>query len=185
MCWLSLTDLFLVGLALDVVGVVVLAKGLLLKPDTVLYMSTTYPGTNGYMTVDRAQQRVAAEFGLAYLGIGFLLQAVGYCAEVGGAQTATGAVQLAVALLLAGLAVGVASLIWITRARWRADLFFNRVLQLQHAQERQEWEATNIERKERGETLEPLPSWLESVPNSPWAEDAAGVVNDEAEDADV
>lgn len=170
--YLSLTDLFLVGLALDVVGAVILTKALLLKPDTVFRMATTYPGTNAYSTVDRAQQRVAAEFGMAYLGIGFILQVVGYAAELGGVANATGATRLLVALVLAAVGAGIASLVWLGYSRQRTDAFSNKVLQLQHAEEKSEWEARNVERRERGEPLEPMPDWLKDVPASPWGQEA-------------
>jgi hypothetical protein len=137
-CYLSLTDLFLVGLALDVVGAVILAKALLLKPDTAFRMSTNYPGTNAYLVADRAQQRVAAEFGVGYLGVGFLLQVVGYSAELAGVSNATGATQLLVALALAAIGAGIASLTWTRSNRWRTDVFANKVLQLQFAEEKRE-----------------------------------------------
>lgn len=171
-CYLSLTDLFLVGLALDVVGAAILAKALLLKPDTIFRMSTNYPGTNAYLVVDRAQQRVAAEFGVGYLGVGFLLQVIGYSAELAGVNNATGATQLLGALALAALAAGIASVTWTKRNRWRTNAFANKVLQLQHAEEKREWEARNVEREERGESKEPMPNWLKDVPESPWSETA-------------
>lgn len=155
-------------MALDVVGAVILAKALLLKPDTVFRMSTNYPGTNGYLVADRAQQRVAAEFGVGYLGVGFLLQVVGYSAELAGVSNATGATQLVVALALAVIGAGIASLTWTRSNRWRTDVFANKVLQLQFAEEKREWEARNAERQERGEPTEPMPSWLKDVPTSPW-----------------
>jgi hypothetical protein len=169
--YLSLTDLFLVGLALDVVGAVILAKALLLKPDTIFRMSTNYPGTNAYLAEDRAKQRVAAEFGLGYLGIGFLLQVLGYSAELAGISNATGSTRLFVALALAAIGAGMASVTWTKKNRWRTNFFANKVLQLQHAEEKREWEALNDERRERGEPKKPMPSWLKDVPDSLWSKE--------------
>jgi len=87
--YLSLTDLFLIGLALDVCGAVLLAKGLLLGPRDIARLNT-YWGINEGALSDRIQNRVYAEFGMLYLGVGFGLQAVGYSLEIGGIEAGTG-----------------------------------------------------------------------------------------------
>jgi len=112
--YLSLTDLFLVGLALDICGAVLLAKGLLLAPRAIARLNTFW-GINEGALSDRIQNRVYAEFGMLYLGIGFALQAVGYSLEIGGVETETGTRRLIVACAMAIGAVGVASVAWVLR----------------------------------------------------------------------
>lgn len=110
--YLSLTDLFLVGLALDICGAVLLAKGLLLTPRDIARLNTFW-GINEGALRDRIQNRVYAEFGMLYLGIGFTLQAVGYSLEIGGVETETGACRLIVAFAMAAGAVGAALAAWV------------------------------------------------------------------------
>lgn len=112
--YLSLADLFLVGLALDICGAVLLAKGLLLTPRDFARLNT-YWGINEGALSDRIQNRVFAEFGMLYLGIGFALQAVGYSLEIAGVETETGACRLIVAFVMATGAVGAASAAWALR----------------------------------------------------------------------
>jgi len=109
--YLSLTDLFLIGLALDVCGAVLLAKGLLLGPRDIARLNT-YWGINEGALSDRIQNRVYAEFGMLYLGVGFGLQAVGYSLEIGGIEAGTGPCRLIVAFAMATGVVGVASAAW-------------------------------------------------------------------------
>jgi hypothetical protein len=96
---LSLTDLFLVGLALDITGAWLLAKGLLISPAAISNISATLWGGNPETARDRCSSRVDAEFGVAYLAGGFLLQAVGYSLEIGGVETDTGATRLVLAIV--------------------------------------------------------------------------------------
>ena len=112
--YLSLTDLFLIGLALDVCGAVLLAKGLLLGPRDIARLNT-YWGINEGALSDRIQNRVYAEFGMLYLGVGFGLQAVGYSLEIGGIEAGTGPCRLIVAFAMATGVVGVASAAWKLR----------------------------------------------------------------------
>src|SRR5690606_16572368 len=94
-------DLFLVGLALDITGAWLLAKGLLISPAAISNISATLWGGNPETARDRCSSRVDAEFGVAYLGVGFLLQAIGYSLEIAGVQTDTGARRLILAAVLA------------------------------------------------------------------------------------
>lgn len=119
--YLSLADLFLVGLALDICGAVLLAKGLLLGPRDIARLNT-YWGINEGALSDRIQNRVYAEFGMLYLGIGFALQAVGYSLEIGGVETETGACRLIVAAAMATGAAGVATVVWALRHRSRIQV---------------------------------------------------------------
>jgi hypothetical protein len=103
--YLSLTDLFLVGLALDITGAWLLAKGLLISAQAISNISATLWGGNPETAHDRCANRVDAEFGVGYLATGFLLQAVGYSLEIGGVETQTGTGRLFAALALALIVV--------------------------------------------------------------------------------
>jgi hypothetical protein len=106
--YLSLTDLFIVGLALDITGAVLLAKGLLISPETISSISATLWGGNPETARDRCRNRVDAEFGVAYLASGFLFQAIGYSLDIGGVPSETGAGRLLAALGMALIAAAVA-----------------------------------------------------------------------------
>lgn len=152
--YLSLTDLFLVGLALDVVGAVVLAKGLLTPPVKIYRLSATYVGSNPTAAYDRIEARVAAEFGLTYLAGGFLFQVIGYGAEVAGVETATGICRFVVAVILAGAVACIASLAWSRLHPGRAQSLADNVVKETEAEEARSREAINAERVEKG--LKPL-----------------------------
>ena len=108
MHYLSLTDLFLIGLALDITGAWLLAKGLLISPASISKISATLWGGNPETARDRCANRVDAEFGVAYLAGGFFLQAIGYSLEIGGVGTETGTGRLLAALAMALLTALVA-----------------------------------------------------------------------------
>ncbi len=110
---LSLNDLFLVGLALDIFGATLLAKGLLMAPDMIYRASATYVGWNSTAAWDRCKNRVSAEFGLAYLGLGFIFQAAGYGLEIGGVHKDTGSGRLLAAIVMALVAVAAAMSAWL------------------------------------------------------------------------
>jgi hypothetical protein len=112
MSYLSLTDLFLVGLALDITGAILLAKGLLLSPGMISDVSGSYWNFNQPAARDRCENRVCGEFGVAFLGLGFVLQVVGYSAEIGGASAAAGSDRLIAGLVMAAIAAGFARLVY-------------------------------------------------------------------------
>jgi hypothetical protein len=168
MDYLSLTDLFLVGLALDIVGAVLLARGLLLSPEQILRLSTTAWDYNAYLLEDRCKSRTAAEFGIAYLAGGFAFQAIGYGAEVAGVESASSPCRLIAAVILSLAMAAAATYVWLKFSRPRTDSVANQVLQQQWAEEKRDWESTNSERQLRGETPLPLPGHLKDVPRSPW-----------------
>lgn len=115
MCdYLSLTDLFLVGLGLDITGAWLLAKGLLISPASISSIAVSRVGGNPETTRDRCSSRVDAEFGILYLAGGFALQAVGYALEISGVETETGTGRLLMALGLA-LIVAVSAFMAYTR----------------------------------------------------------------------
>lgn len=96
---LSITDLFMVGLGFDLAGAALLLRGLLISPKAIASLHTWY-GIEVGATLERAQNRVDGFYGGVGLVTGFFLQAVGYAAELAGAEGDTGPGRLIVALLL-------------------------------------------------------------------------------------
>jgi hypothetical protein len=74
----AVADLFLVGTALDLVGGVLIAKGLLISLPVLAARAATLFGGNPAVAVGAVEDRVDARFGLFTLGAGFVLQASGY-----------------------------------------------------------------------------------------------------------
>jgi hypothetical protein len=112
MCIFTLADLFVVGVALDITGAALLARGLLTRPDLIGKLSGSYWDWNARDAVDRVRNRVDAEFGVAFLVAGFLLQFVGYVLELLGVSISNGAVRAAVAGGLALIASAAAYACW-------------------------------------------------------------------------
>jgi hypothetical protein len=119
--YLSLTDLFIVGLALDITGAWLLAKGLLISPSTIAAISATLWGANPETARDRCANRVDAEFGLTYLGLGFFLQAVGYSLEISGVGPEFGIERFVVALAMALVVSAAAIAIYKQSHRGRVE----------------------------------------------------------------
>lgn len=112
MAMFSLNDLFIVGIALDLTGAALLAKGLLSSPkDIYAVTQTTYDGMAWEATESRIWDKVYAEFGLSYLCAGFVLQAFGYLSELEGHAIKVGndraLTALAMAIVTAILAVAI------------------------------------------------------------------------------
>lgn len=120
MSYLSLTDLFLAGLALDVSGAILLAKGLLLSPRALSRLNTVW-GVGYGQHEDRIHNRVASEFGIGYLIAGFVLQAIGYALAIGGVPSETGIRRLIVALALAIIVAGGTWATWALCHRHRIE----------------------------------------------------------------
>jgi hypothetical protein len=124
----SLTDLFLIGLALDLSGAYLLGKGLLMSPALVNVLEAD-KGESRYLAEEAPyRNRIDAEIGLIYLAAGFAFQVVGYLLEVGGVHGATGPGRFIVA---AGLGLGTLVAAWGCH-RWlyphRLDRFEARVI---------------------------------------------------------
>ncbi len=96
---------------LDISGAVLLAKGLLLAPRTLSKLNTNWGVAYGQAR-DRVDNRVAGEFGVTYLVLGFALQFVGYSLDIGGVSTETGGDRLLVALGMAAVALALAMAAW-------------------------------------------------------------------------
>ncbi len=123
MRYLSLTDLFLVGLALDITGAIMLAMGLLLSARSIVRLNTMW-GLNKGAHEDRCWNRVNGEFGAAFLVAGFALQAVGYGLEIAGVPSETSTCRLIAAVAMSVIAAGLAWAAWglFRRRRFNAIL---------------------------------------------------------------
>ncbi|MBS1894852.1 MAG: hypothetical protein JST59_26430 [Actinobacteria bacterium] len=110
--YLSLTDLFLVGLALDISGAALLAKGLLISVPMIAEVSATKWDGNQEVSADRCRNRVDAEYGITFLLAGFVLQAFGYLLALAGVHTETGGRRVVVAGVLGLAGAGVAWFAW-------------------------------------------------------------------------
>jgi hypothetical protein len=119
--YLSLTDLFLVGLALDVSGAALLAKGLLISMPMIAEVSATKWGGNQEVSADRCRNRVDAEYGITFLLAGFVLQAVGYLLALEGVHTETGERRMAAAAALGLAGAGAAWFTWWLTHRSRVE----------------------------------------------------------------
>jgi hypothetical protein len=99
------SDLFAVGLGLDLAGGYLLAGGLLVD-DADIAASHTLAGSRAQLVVSKVRDRIDARHGLAALGAGVALQLTGYLAAEAGARTAhTGLPESLVFIALAVLAV--------------------------------------------------------------------------------
>lgn len=74
----TVQDLFVAGLALDLIGAALLAKALFKSPLAIANRSGEFDSFDPHVAVQLAEDRVDGMFGLSYLSIGFGLQAVGY-----------------------------------------------------------------------------------------------------------
>lgn len=107
----TVSDLFVLGIGVELVGAWLLARGLLASP-TVLKSFSTVGAIGVGDVVDRARNRVDAAFGVVYLLIGFLAQLGGYLLQIAGRHGSHGARQLETVLVILALAAGLAWLLW-------------------------------------------------------------------------
>lgn len=114
MDYLSLSDLFLVGLILDVAGAILLARGGLISLARLEELSEQLFGGGLAPAAKEGHlgNRVDAEIGLIYLGLGFALQAIGYLLNIAGVDSGTGIDRLIVAVALALGTLPLAWLVW-------------------------------------------------------------------------
>jgi hypothetical protein len=145
--YLSLTDLFLVGLAFDICGAVLLAKGLLISPRA-LYKLNTYWGVGYGQHQDRCENRVDGEFGVGYLIVGFFLQAVGYSLDIAGVQSETGTCHLIAGLLMASVTATLAWTAWLLLRRPRLHAL-EAAIDREREAAKQEIEGTEVGRRAR------------------------------------
>jgi hypothetical protein len=107
----TLTDLFVVGLGVELVGAWLIARGLL-APLWVVKSFGTWGGIGAANVVDRARNRVDALFGIAFLAVGFVAQLAGYLAEIHGDHLAHGRGLLGDSLILLAAAMGIPLGVW-------------------------------------------------------------------------
>lgn len=81
--YLSLSDLFVVGVGFDLAGAWLVAKGLLVKESVLAQRAGQFWGGNPGITVGAVEDRVDAKFGVGFLLFGFSLQALGYVVGLG------------------------------------------------------------------------------------------------------
>lgn len=108
---MSITDFFVVGIGLDIVGAWLVARGLLLPPPA-LKTFGTHAGIGAADVVDRARNRVDAQFGVGLLLLGFAIQLVGYLLILGGTQSGHGAGHLSAGTAVLVLSMLTAYLAW-------------------------------------------------------------------------
>ncbi|MBS1886315.1 MAG: hypothetical protein JSU06_03915 [Actinobacteria bacterium] len=102
----------MVGLVIEICGAVILANGLFLSPRQVAGMVEQFPGPDLSEAMERCENRADAEIGVRYLVAGFVLQFIGYGAELAGVVQTTGGIRLGV---IAAFSVGsgaIALLAW-------------------------------------------------------------------------
>lgn len=108
---LRVEDLSVTALGIEAVGAYILATGLLADARSIARRSGTYYGFNAADAVSQARDRVAAETGLAYLGVGFLLQIAAYGVVLGRdtprveGSLGAAATAIVLALIFAGAAL--------------------------------------------------------------------------------
>jgi|ERR1700730_5012487 len=100
---LSVEDAFTTGVAFDLLGGYLLARGLLSDPRDMAHRASTLVGYNGAIVEREVRARIDGVTGIATLGLGFLLQFGGYVALIGGAKLTT--TDAEAALLAVGVAV--------------------------------------------------------------------------------
>jgi hypothetical protein len=104
----SVDDLFTAGIGFDLVGAILVAKGLLVSAKQQWRRNASgYGGWSGPQAVSWAEDSVDGWFGAVALVLGFTLQAVAYALLIGGASVhiGTGAAWVAVASAAAAVAI--------------------------------------------------------------------------------
>jgi hypothetical protein len=109
----AVTDLFLVGTALDLLGGFLIAKGLLVSTPVLVLRSGNFWGGNPTVPVGAVEDRIDAKAGLLILAVGFTLQAAGYIATLAAKPVVRRSGDRAfTALGLATVAVVISLLAW-------------------------------------------------------------------------
>jgi len=106
---ISLSDLFVVGIGLDIAGAFLLTKGLLLGDEQILGKAGAYYGANPHQVVASVDDRIAGVVGVTALVLGFVFQLAGYFANSSISSSATstslGRGIVTVAIAVAAIAV--------------------------------------------------------------------------------
>ncbi|MFY9487719.1 MAG: hypothetical protein WAP35_03355 [Solirubrobacterales bacterium] len=74
----TVQDLFVAGLAFDLIGASLLAKSLFKTPLGIAERATEFSHFDPHVAVQLAHDKIDGNFGLGYLTTGFMLQAIGY-----------------------------------------------------------------------------------------------------------
>lgn len=131
---ISVDATFTVGVGCDLVGGFYLARGLLTKPVEIAERSATLLGHSPPVMAGLIKAKAEGEFGIAALALGFLLQAGGYLALIGGVHVTTGGIR---PVLAAGLAlVVVTALVLLAEwfLRWRVRSLTGAVARATHGE---------------------------------------------------
>lgn len=125
---LSVQDLFLVGLALDITGAGLLVRSVLDSPAEIWRMGGSYWGYSGAAVVERARDRVDGLFGVLSLCGGFAIQALGSALVLGGVNAGpNGAREVVAGAALALLAVAVVVGLYLALRRRMTDRLIARI----------------------------------------------------------
>jgi hypothetical protein len=110
---LSVDDFFTVGVSFDLLGGYLLGRGLLSTPQSIARRNTNpfQASFNAAEAVSQVRSRADAQVGLVSLATGFVLQAGGYVAFIGGVPVRTGGGRAALAVVAAFVAAVVAWLV--------------------------------------------------------------------------
>jgi len=120
-------DFIFAGLALDIVGAVVLAKGFMLKnPQVAYYEGLMIVGVNSHLLQTSLLQRAEAQVGAGLLVLGFALQVWGNL-HGGIEATGPGWVDSITRMLIVVLGAVVVAAVWLYVALSRARAKFYRI----------------------------------------------------------
>ncbi|MBW3568816.1 hypothetical protein KY385_01675 [Candidatus Parcubacteria bacterium] len=75
---MGVESLFIIGIFMDIIGVFFLSKGLILNESAILTISSARLGWDAPKIANFIKVRTEAIFGLFGIGVGFLLQIIGY-----------------------------------------------------------------------------------------------------------
>src|SRR5439155_9132508 len=118
---ISWSDVFVVGIGLDIAGAYLLAKGLLMGDRQVLGLARTYFDASPDQVVARVDDRIAGTVGVMALVVGFLFQLAGYFIN-SSIRVSTTDASLPRGLVTIGLAVGAVAVVRIAYSTIRPTL---------------------------------------------------------------
>jgi hypothetical protein len=122
------TDLFAAGLGFDITGAWLVAKGLQTKPDQYAGRMTAAGNTFAAYNARAAEDFADSRAGVAWLLVGFGLQAIGYALSIGGVSDradgiCAGLIAVGFTLAAVGIAAALARLMrWHWVRGWLIDL---------------------------------------------------------------
>lgn len=119
-CPLAIEDVFAAGIGCDIAGAWLLSRGLIASLVQVHVAGATTMGGNPEAWARGVRDRVDATFGLFWLGMGFVIQVVGYALILGTEPSVSGSIRRAlVAVAFAMLAGMVVMVLDLATHRWR------------------------------------------------------------------